>query len=597
MSKRNSKTPPMETKSVVMLDSSPIKGTEGEREQSWLDKVFTDRFHYYKGSLAPYMTLMMQDKMTFPDPRSIDTITAAFHAIQKAPNSSGLNTLLKIDKIPKRNSINGYVVVTRMLKLHAQDSMCLLKLPANKRHVDPPSYEYYIGTTMNELRKKGINCFALTYGRLQCGIDLASEKPLCNGPDVSHMLIQEYLGQQGKVLSLSDLISNFEQHIRGSTQKAKVEILEHNVLNIMLLLLLSLQTAQDELDFTHYDLHLENILVMKLTGNQHFVYTYKDKQFHLHLDFFPVIIDMGRCHVKIGKTLDGAFIDIQKNKSFDTIAEMQQHYWSGMKLAKSDADIVKACMEKVILLADDKNVRSKLKSKLTAPASRSATDKDDLLAEIFQKFYMKNPKDPRTLEVDFNVDPRIKNARYDMFRFVMLTCYSMHQSLEKRKIPYTKKCWQGLSNLMESAYPFYIPHWFILSTDYPSFTGKIDKPIDLVNFLYNDMRVAYTNLYTSLDKRKVSRFQMGGARVSSKIENLPILPTKTTNKFMKNGKNEGDSSQNSSEQSTATVFMSKWRQELALLSKTSTSFRKLLDKEFYDYEPKNETVPIEWTTQ
>ena len=61
----------------------------------------------------------------------------------------------------------------------------LIKIAKNN-HSDPPSYEYYIGLTMNKLRslyknEEIIDNFALIYGRFNCSIDNIKNNKLCIG--------------------------------------------------------------------------------------------------------------------------------------------------------------------------------------------------------------------------------------------------------------------------------------------------------------------------------------------------------------------------------------------------------------------------------
>ncbi len=74
--------------------------------------------------------------------------------------------------------------------------------------------------------------------------------------------------------------------------------------SVILQLLLALQVAQDACHFTHYDLHMNNILIKKLDGHNTVVLIKHKGSYYCipTFGFMPVIIDMGISYVK---SMDG----------------------------------------------------------------------------------------------------------------------------------------------------------------------------------------------------------------------------------------------------------------------------------------------------
>ena len=77
------------------------------------------------------------------------------------------------------------------------------------------------------------------------------------------------------------------------------------ILSQQLQVLAALQIAQQELSFTHYDMHSENVLVRQCDPNIVFVYLFDNEKFCVTPThgFYSVIIDMGNAHLGKRKNL------------------------------------------------------------------------------------------------------------------------------------------------------------------------------------------------------------------------------------------------------------------------------------------------------
>ena len=143
---------------------------------------------------------------------------------------------------------------------------------------------------MNTLRKTARTpIFSLIYGRMMCGLNKIFEKTerdkdgrkkfvsipqqlldnetvrICdvNFKNNTKMhLLYEYVRNPNtkRVVSLESYINR----LRNLNNKEDMWSLERNIMNILVILMYSLQVAYDTVQFTHYDLHAGNILVVEL---------------------------------------------------------------------------------------------------------------------------------------------------------------------------------------------------------------------------------------------------------------------------------------------------------------------------------------------
>jgi hypothetical protein len=101
------------------------------------------------------------------------------------------------------------------------------------------------------------------------------------------MVDEEYLPTNVLFLEYVSNIS-FEKICKNPIQNKSL------IISQILMILASLSISQQHLEFTHYDLHVENILLRECEQNAIFAYKIKDKSFLVPtFGFYPVIIDMG----------------------------------------------------------------------------------------------------------------------------------------------------------------------------------------------------------------------------------------------------------------------------------------------------------------
>lgn len=266
-----------------------------------------------------------------PSRQELVSFLNVFKIINKDP--LGFFKLFRIKEVLPISSANGVImVIETKSKKEIIDNQLLIKIPQTASS-DSVTYEYYIGQVLNELRiDKLTDNFALVYGLISCGFDkkitehlkvisdlknemdnpnrkgqLAVENKklkeyvdknsdLCApGPGLPH-IIYEYIRniKTNKTATLNDYILKLNDPNLSTSNKKEIEL---NIIYLTMMIMYSLQVAQDHFDFTHYDLHTNNILVIELSKKEPVNIMYKGKRFTIMTNVIPHIIDYGRSHV------------------------------------------------------------------------------------------------------------------------------------------------------------------------------------------------------------------------------------------------------------------------------------------------------------
>lgn len=183
---------------------------------------------------------------------------------------------------------------------------------------DPIIYEYYIGQRLNVLRKFIPN-FVVTFGGFRCEVNLydrddekakrMKRRPkmiheFCSSPELKPRYMKSRKMKDFIVSEKIEPASSLGDYIKTNSAEKSVYAL--------IQVLCALQFAQDKLDFTHYDLHAQNVLRHALPkewnekGEVVFMYNLSpsDELFNPSLvipvpsEAIWVVIDFGRSYVK-----------------------------------------------------------------------------------------------------------------------------------------------------------------------------------------------------------------------------------------------------------------------------------------------------------
>ena len=380
-----------------------------------------------------------------------------------------INYLFDVKETLGQMSVNGKIFII-CIKGKPECEL-LVKVPLLQIS-DPISYEYYVGLALNQLRYRyKVNHFSLVYGRFNCKIDIRQKdiKMLCNGGEYKTHVLYEYIKDPsgGEVMSLKKfIITMFEN--AGTRREAQFDLLQ-----ILFMLMAALQNAQDNLHFTHYDLHLENILIMVLKETTPITVNYRGSMITILSRVVPYIIDYGRSHidknVAVSDDNSNQFVDYELNKRYNNFEEYQRDAF------KNFADGIVLSKEKYIRSVD-RHIKNTME-RLGIPEMYASS--------IFKRYYGN--------DYSLGIKPFVFHQRYDLHRLIK-TIGDMVLMISPSIELWSRKFWMTLIYDLENAYPFYVPYYNALPIDYESITGKYNKPIDLADtfFAYMNELPIYT---------------------------------------------------------------------------------------------------------
>ena len=178
--------------------------------------------------------------------------------------------------------------ITGILRVKHTEYRCVFKMSNSMNNII--SHEYLVSQDMNTLDKY-CHSFYRSIGLIECNVDInnKSKNPF-------HIEDNNRKGIVKKLVILYEYINgkSLSRMIRSSSIKDTV------VVSILKQVILSLCIAQREYDFTHYDLHTDNILVMTCDVDTSFLYVINEtNQFLIpSCGYYPVIIDYGYSYTK-----------------------------------------------------------------------------------------------------------------------------------------------------------------------------------------------------------------------------------------------------------------------------------------------------------
>jgi hypothetical protein len=368
-----------------------------------------------------------------------------------------VNNLFIVEDVFPQNSVNGkaFVINTReqTVDMTLKEKLLVVKVALTPES-DSLSYEYYIGRFLNIMRFMGItDVFALMYGRFTCdfNIDRPGDK-LCTKKSEDDKkkihIITEYVRNvsTGKSLSLYDFINKrFNKKDMLYTEIYKY-LLETNLIvkNIMMMILVSLQRAQDLMSFTHYDLHLGNILIVEHENA---------RKYNTGADYFPAvkhmphIIDYGRCYIDTSRVLEEykllydkrevTYVD-DNEKKYTSFMEIQKEIYENKKFTSNNYESVEIMVQRYISENIDEYINVKYKEEIEKKINERKIHYKNLLEQekdfqkkileyIYEENISKDEKEnrKRILKYAMYYGPfeKDKNEIYDEYRKIIYNEY------------------------------------------------------------------------------------------------------------------------------------------------------------------------------
>ena len=137
------------------------------------DVSIEDKMIGITNAIRPLVTIYDAEKFYLAENTAIRDYINAFNQIF-INHRHLMKYMFKIDKVLPINSANGKIfilkaLITRQTNSYIPKFIVKVSLKASS---DPLSYEYYIGSTLNNLRiNYNVEHFALIYGRFVCGLN------------------------------------------------------------------------------------------------------------------------------------------------------------------------------------------------------------------------------------------------------------------------------------------------------------------------------------------------------------------------------------------------------------------------------------------
>ena len=195
--------------------------------------------------------------------------------------------LKKLTQIDTSGSV-GFVYFSDILS----DIEVIIKTPRYAEDYDDMVREYFIGVTeINKLRHI-IPTFLYTFGAFICPI--SPEGKLCSPspktPKIPFVIFEKIPGDNMQKMLASDKIT-FEEY-----------------LGMFIQILLSIEVAQRDISFCHFDFHTDNLMCRTISKECKYTVPMDNHVYEITAKkYLPVIIDFGLSTVKNGETVVGSY--------------------------------------------------------------------------------------------------------------------------------------------------------------------------------------------------------------------------------------------------------------------------------------------------
>lgn len=156
-------------------------------------------------------------------------------------------------------------------------------------------HESFVSLMATNFLRKKIPNFVFTFGSFYCGG--VSEETWCQGKISDISQNSEHLTRFESSYILQEAIFPSEELYRKLRTCSSDQFL-----NWFLQVLLSINYAHQEIDFTHYDLHVSNVLIRPLppsTCKRILCFPFRGKEIYIPVEDIAVIIDFAYSHAKI----------------------------------------------------------------------------------------------------------------------------------------------------------------------------------------------------------------------------------------------------------------------------------------------------------
>lgn len=278
-----------------------------------------------------------------------DTVREAFNLlVYKFPRSlttgvpnlgrKSIHTWLAFVKTLDTISANGVIAVGRLLHTSLRNQQVILKTARQNANVDPIEYEFVIQAALNELRPR-IPHFTFAFALFRCPTTLRKSGFNNRRKKYTYKVAQfcRGFGAPAPFLMIEQVDPGTSLRIAMHAMTAPM-LLSH-----VCQVLFALQIAQDQFDFTHYDLHGDNVLAQSLgaccgyggpPSNLKkpviFMYQYEGRNYAFAARYLAMIIDFGRSYMK-----EAARRKVGRRKDQTGGPQLPSSVWNNKKYMRS----------------------------------------------------------------------------------------------------------------------------------------------------------------------------------------------------------------------------------------------------------------------
>jgi hypothetical protein len=454
--------------------------------------------------MRPLTTIYNVERFYLAENEQIELYIDTFSELSKY-HEDIFKYIFRIKKVLPIQSSNGKVFILKSLtpELKEEDmdidqliTPQLLVKVALSGTTDPISYEYYVGLTLNKLRiDENVQHFTIMYGKFFCGlnpeidasvpIDALENMNICDNKFNRKVhLLYEYIRNFESETTMS--LGNFIEMIKTTTDENTRYTLETQLIKIMILIFHSLQIAQDKLEFTHYDLHPGNILIVKLDYKMVYTLQYKNNNITIETEYVPHIIDYGRSHIKPSKAIsdreDLKFMDDSNNILYDTFENFQ-------KMSRLLHIVYRETSQNVITSIENRLHKVAYRYLYnTEPQQFETYDTLEFKKLAFKVYYdgTYHIEDNKFIidSCDLGVNTSVFNRSYDLVRVIKMVA-GLYKTADNL---FLKDTWVELDSIIDDNYPYMDEVFYSMVSPYENnpmrfSTYEIKSPIDVCKWL------------------------------------------------------------------------------------------------------------------
>lgn len=261
---------------------------------------------YADGNILKSLMCMNNSEFMFP----LDSSTGTSYKIRKditdmniigAPSVFGLAATIDIEKRdPDDKTVDNKRLFVVKVPRNISDSIQIL-------------HEYFVGIFALNNLKSYIPNFAYVFGLFRC----------------SPPYVDKIGGKKNKVLSFCQNDTDYKQSTYILYENITNSVVLNDfikkctpiqILNVLVQIIFTISMAYEMYEFTHYDLHIENVLIKELKDEIIIPYRRKNGSIlYVRTKYIAVIIDLERAHVKVNDKHYGyldAKCDVFPNRGF-----------------------------------------------------------------------------------------------------------------------------------------------------------------------------------------------------------------------------------------------------------------------------------------